>query len=215
TAYPDTLTQEELIAQLRQTDRSRVVVYKKTLDHPLGFLLVKEILLNPATPWREKLREPLLVPLRARLLDLLKKFRYTKSKMALLVDEFGGVSGMITLHDLLEEIVGDIRERHEPARADFQKIAEGFWIASGHMNRGDLAAELDVKFPEDLGTTAGGFIMNSLGHVPSPGDELHWNGFIFKVARMAGRRITQIEIRRATPPTEPADSESQPKGGSD
>jgi len=199
TSVPDTLSQEEMLARLKPVIYSRVVVYHETLDHPIGFLLIKEVLLNPGTNWREFIREPLMVPVRIRLIDLLKQFRRSASKIALLVDEYGGVAGIVTLHDLLEEIVGDIHEQHETVVAECQQIGEGHWKVNGQMNLEEFAEKVSFEFPEDVATTVGGFMMNTLGRVPTVGSELEYDGLKMKVTRMAGRRIALLEIEKIRP----------------
>lgn len=208
-AFPDDLSQEDLIARLRELPRSRVLIYHESLDHPAGFLLVKEILLNPQQNWREKIREPLLLPLKVRLLDLLKRFRKHSSKMAVLVDEYGGVAGIVTLHDLLEEIVGDITERHEPVIAELQTLGPNHWRVSGQMNLDELGRELGTKFPDDMGTTIGGYVMNALGRVPTLGETLDHDGMRLKVAKMTGRRIILLEIHGTEPDSTQTKSEEK------
>lgn len=197
-ALPDTISQEGMLAALRESKFKRIPIYRDNLDHLLGFVLVKEVLLNPQRPWRESLRALLCVPARVRLFDLLTRFRREAIKIAALVDEYGGVAGIVTLHNLLEEIVGDIADRHEPVVDEFQTLGERRFRVRGEMNLHDLGRELGIDFPEDLGNTVGGFVMNMLGSVPVVGKVLAYNGLNFKVIRMTGRRIAQLEITRET-----------------
>lgn len=196
TAYPDTLTQQEMLARLRETNHARVLIYRETLDHLVGYLLAKQVLLEPEKDWRKSIREAPLVPMRVRLVDLLPMFRRHSTKIAVLVDEYGGVAGIVTLHDLLEEIVGDITELHEPTEQECQRTGPGRWRVRGRMNLEDLGKQLDVKFPDNMGNTIAGFVMNMLGRVPSPGAELQHDGLNLKVLRMAGRRVTLLEITK-------------------
>lgn len=197
TVLADTLSQQEMLDELRGASHSRVLIYHGEIDHLDGFVLAKEILLNPERPWREGIREITCVPQRIRLFDLLTRFRRTSTKITALVDEYGQVAGIVTLHDLLEEIVGDIAERHEQVVSDCQKIGPGRWRVRGQMKLSDLGKELSIDFPDDLGNTIGGFIMNTLGKVPSTGAELRFEGLTLKVTRMVGRRVTHVEIHEA------------------
>lgn len=197
TAFPDDLGQEEMIARLRSSPNSRVLVYRETLDHLVGFMLVKEVLLDPERPWRELVREPVLVPERSGLLDLLKLFRRRRTKMAVVVDEYGGVAGIVTLQDLLEEIVGDIYEPHEHAPAEIVPVEPGRrWRVAGSADIDRLGDELGAEFPSNLGRTVGGFVMNTLGRIPRVGDEVTQDVFLLRVLAMAGRRVHSVEVTR-------------------
>ncbi len=198
-AFPDTLSQEEMLGRLREIPYSRVPIFHDHLDHLVGFVLAKEVLLNPERPWKEHIREAMLVPSRVRLFDLLARFRRHATKLAILIDEFGQVAGIATLHDVLEEIVGDIVERHEQVVEECQRIGERRWRVRGQMNLEELGERLEVAFPENLGTTIGGFFMNMLGRVPTIGSELAFNGLTLRVTRMVGRRVLQLEIEQAPP----------------
>ncbi|OPZ09452.1 MAG: Magnesium and cobalt efflux protein CorC [candidate division BRC1 bacterium ADurb.BinA292] len=199
TAVPDDLDQAAMLDRLRQSPNNRVLVYHDSPDELVGFLLVKEVLLDAESPWRNHLREPLCVPERVGLLDLLKMFRQQRTKMAVVVDEYGGVAGIVTLQDLLEEIVGDIYEKHEYVSHDIQPIGEGAWRITGSFNLEELADQLGITFPERMGVTLGGFVMNTLGRVPRVGDEVHYEGHAFRVEEMMGRRILGITVRREAP----------------
>lgn len=198
-AFETSLGQDEMLAALRGEHRSRVLIYRDSLDNLVGYILAKEVLLNPERDWHETIREAMCVPERIKLLDLLARFRRHSVKIAVLVDEYGGVAGVVTIRDLLEEIVGDLSERHEAVTMDMERIGADRWVVRGQMNLGELGEELDERFPEDLGTTVGGFVMNMLGHVPKAGDELRYDGLIMKVTRMTGRRISRVEIYREAP----------------
>jgi len=150
-AVSDNLTQGEMVRRLREGTHNRVLVYHETLDHLLGFLLVKEVLLDEHGNWREHLREGLLVPEGVGLLDLLKTFRRQRTKMAIVVDEYGGVAGIVTLQDLLEEIVGDIYEKHDPIVQEIQCVGQGLWRAAGAANLENLGEACGIHFPEGTG----------------------------------------------------------------
>ncbi|MEN6627296.1 MAG: hemolysin family protein [Candidatus Sumerlaeia bacterium] len=197
TAFPDDLGQEEMIARLRASTNSRVLIYHDTLDTLVGFLLVKEVLLEPERPWRELVREPVLVPERIGLLDLLQLFRRRRTKMAVVVDEYGAVAGIVTLQDLLEEIVGDIYEKHEHVQSEVVALEPGaHWKVSGAMDVDRLGEQLGAQFPTHLGRTVGGFVMNSLGRIPRVGDEVRQEPYVLRVQQMAGRRVHALDVTR-------------------
>ncbi|MCH8332594.1 HlyC/CorC family transporter [Candidatus Sumerlaeota bacterium] len=189
--------QREMMTMLRGTGHTRLLIYGENLDHLVGFVLSKEVLLSPDRDWKEFIRDVLIVPERVRLFDLLARFRRGSAKIAVVVDEYGGMAGIVTLHDVLEEIVGDRAERHEHVEDDCRLLGPGHWRVRGKMRLPDLGRELEVEFPDNMGTTVGGFFMNKSGKVPSEGAELRHNGLSLKVTRMVGRRITFLEVRAA------------------
>lgn len=199
-ALPDNLTQEEMVARLREMDHNRVPVYKETMDDVLGFLLAKEVLLDEKGCWRDHLRKALCVPERIGLLDLLRMFRDEHTKFAVVVDEYGGVAGIVTLQDLLEEIVGDIYEKHEHNDQEIEPLGENHWRISGQTNLDVIHEQLNVQLPSHKGRTLGGFVMNTLGHIPAVGEELQEPPLHFRVEKMAGRRVFSLIVTRGDEP---------------
>jgi putative hemolysin len=195
-AVPDDLEQDEMVRRLRELPTSRVLVYHESLDELVGFLLVKEVLLNPLEPWRKHLRESFCVPDGIGLLDLLRSFRTQRTKMAVVVDEYGGVEGIVTLQDLLEEIVGDMYEQHEHQRQDLIELEPGHWRVLGSLTISELGDELEVSFPEQRGRTVGGFVMNTLGRIPRVGDEVQHEDLILRVETMVARRVNTVLVER-------------------
>lgn len=198
-AFPDSLDQAEMLGRLRSVTHSRIPIYQNDLDHLLGFVLAKEVLLNEAEDWHGFIREMECIPERMKLDDLLKLFRRSSTKIAAVVDEYGQVAGIVTIRDLLEEIVGDMAERHEKTAPELRRLADGRMRAPGRMKLADLARELNLTFPPDIGATAGGFVMNMLGQVPAEGAELRYGGYSFRVLRMVGRKVQLLEISVVEP----------------
>lgn len=194
--YPKTTPHEEMVENIRKSSHSRILVFGDTPEHVEGFVLAKEVLLHPDRDWTESIRQIMCVAPRIRLDDLLTQFRRNAAKIAAVVDEYGQFSAIVTLHDLLEEIVGDMAERHETIVQEFLALSDGHYRVQGRSKLADLGRELGVDFPSDMGATVGGFVMNMLGHVPSEGVRLQHEGLDFEVARMIGRRILQLEVRR-------------------
>ena len=169
TAVPDDLTQEEMVARLRQSANNRVVVYHESLDHVTGFVLVKEVLLDEQGNWRDHLREPLLVPEGVGLLDLLKLFRQKRVKIAIIVDEYGGVAGIVTLQDLLEEIVGDIYEKHEHDKQEIAQTGDDEWRVAGTVLAGAPGGYHRGDFSGGKGAHGGRFRHEHAGTDPRCG----------------------------------------------
>jgi CBS domain containing-hemolysin-like protein len=193
-AFPDSLDQEEILSRLKGVPHSRILIYQQDLDHILGFILAKEVLLNPNQDWHACIREIICIPERMRLDDLLKRFRRSSTKIAAVVDEYGQLAGIVTIRDLLEEIVGDMAERHEKVAAEVKALKDGRYRVQGRTKLANLARRLAIEFPPDIGATAGGFMMNMLGHVPEEGAEVTYGGYRFRVDRMVGRKVSVLEI---------------------
>ena len=195
-ALPDDLSQPEMLDRLRTIRHSRIPIYSRSQDNVIGFVLAKEVLLDEDGHWRNHLREALCVPERIGLLDLLRAFRRQHTKIALVVDEYGGVAGMVSLQDLLEEIVGDIYEQHETTEQVVQPIDTRKWRLSGQLMLETLGQQLDVTLPPHRGRTIGGFVMNTLGRIPEMGDSVEFEGFRFTVEKMSGRRVVELKAER-------------------
>lgn len=199
---PQDLDQAGMLARLRETTHGRVPIYQGSRDQITGFVLAKEVLLHEAEDWHGYVREILHVPERMRLDDLLRQFRRSSTQIAAVVDEYGQFAGIVTIRDLLEEIVGEMPERGEKFVPEFKVVKDGTLRVQGKMKLADLEKILAIEFPEEIGSTAAGFVMNMLGEVPHEGSEVRYAGHTFRVKRMIGRRVGTLEIVPEAP--EPA-----------
>lgn len=210
-SLPRDLDQAAMLIELRRSTHGRVPIYESSRDHLVGFVLAKEVLLNEHEDWGEYIRDILHVPERMRLDDLLRQFRRSSTQIAAVVDEYGQLAGIVTIRDLLEEIVGEMPERGEKFVPECKAMKDGSLRVQGKMKLAELARTLEIEFPEDIGSTAAGFMMNMLGEVPHEGSELQYAGHIFRVKRMAGRRVASLEVIGAAP--EPAAAATGANGG--
>jgi magnesium and cobalt transporter len=168
------------------------------MDQVVGVLNVKEALLYPRTDYHELLREPLFVPMKKRLSELLRDFKRTRCHLGVVLDEFGGVAGIVSLRDILEEIVGEMLDPFEAPEAQWRELSSGrVWI-SGAFDLREAGEKLGLEFPDDMGRTVGGFIMNSLGRLPTRGAVVRHADYEFRVLRTASRRVELVEARSAT-----------------
>jgi CBS domain containing-hemolysin-like protein len=192
-AIPDDITNEEAIARTRKRRARRVPVYGETPDDIIGVLDVKALLLDPSTPYTELMTPPSFVPETMQALALLRSFLKHPQGMAIIVDEFGGTEGIITLTDIIEEIISDAVPSggHE---LYIENIGPGRLIVSGATRLDDLR-EHGVEIEEEGIDTIGGYIFNRLGQIPKPGTELQLEGAHLSVRRVSRKRITEVEIR--------------------
>jgi CBS domain containing-hemolysin-like protein len=186
---------------------SRYPVFEGTIDNIIGIINVKDLLILDEKE-REHfkltghMREPLRVGEHKKIDQLLANFKKTKTHMAIVMDEFGGTAGVVTLEDILEEIVGEIEDEHDPEQSrDIVKLGNGTLEVSGACPLEDLAEELDMEIQQDEFETVGGMIYDIIGSVPSQGASLSWQNCRLKVLEVKGQRIMRILV---IPPPGPA-----------
>jgi CBS domain containing-hemolysin-like protein len=185
---------------------SRLPVYRESLDDVIGFVHSKDIMPYLLSPERFRLEDVLQPPLyvvdTARLEDVLRQMQKAKAHFGFVVDEHGGLEGVITLEDLLEEIVGDISDEHdEEVNEQITPAEEGKYILAGGLAVRDLNRRLKLNLPESEGyTTIAGFLMTEAGHVLKPGEKVEYNRLVFEIDRVERRRV--ISVRLDLPPAE-------------
>lgn len=183
---------------------SRFPVYQKDLDDIRGILYVKDLLSHVQKTnsfrWQSLIRPAFFIPENKRINDLLQEFRQNKMHMAIVVDEYGGTSGLITLEDILEEIVGEIRDESDDEDTMIQKIGEKSYLCNGKTSLHDLvkALELDEDYFEQVkggSETLAGLILELKGEIPEPGERIQLNYLTFVIKSRDDRRIKEIEIK--------------------
>ena len=208
-----TATPKELLELIQQSGHSRIPIYEERIDNIKGVVYVKDILLNLATnqPWSipEIMRTPYFVPENKTLAELMAEFKREKVHMAIVVGEYGGTSGLITMEDIIEEIVGEIQDEHDDEEPLFEWREEGkILVADARIDIEDLNIVLNVELPQDGYETLGGFIFNVLGHVPQIDENLEHRNLLIEILEVVGQRITQVKITKRGEP-----SEDEPKRG--
>jgi putative hemolysin len=179
-------------------------VYEKDLDHVIGFVHIKDLFRQQHLGWQIELRKmlhpALFVPETMPLDRLLELFQEKHNQLAIVLNEYGGTEGMVTLEDVVEEIVGEMRDEHR--RHEEQKFVprgEGSWLIDGAVSIPDLIDRLELvgENSEVRGfSTLAGLILDRLGHIPSIGDTADWNGLRLEVVDMDGQRIDRVLVTR-------------------
>jgi CBS domain containing-hemolysin-like protein len=193
---------EEIAKAFSKHGYSRLPVYRESLDDMIGFIHSKDVmpyLLRPDSFRLEHaLQAPLYVVDTARLEDVLRQMQKAKSHFGFVIDEHGGVEGIITLEDLLEEIVGDISDEHdEEVNEQITEEKDGTYILDGGLAVRDLNRRLKLSLPEsEAYTTIGGFLMTEAGHVLQPGEMVKHNGLLFHIERVERRRIMRVRLEK-------------------
>jgi magnesium and cobalt transporter len=212
-AMPVDVTLDEAVALLRQEGHSRLPVYREQLDDVAGMVHIKDVFAYVGRPEAFKLesilRRPLLVAPQVPVLDLLLQMRQARVHLALVVDEYGGIDGLVTIEDLVETIVGDIADEHdEVAGPMVTERADGALDIDARLPVEDFEARVGTVLTEDEREadidTLGGLVFTLAGRVPARGEVLsHPSGWEFRVLDSDARRIRRLRVRRATPPSMP------------
>lgn len=192
---------EEAWGIFRASRHSRMPLYEGTIDQIVGILRLKDLMQHdPAAPedLRALAKPPLFVPESNPTLDLLRQMQRNRMQMAVVVDEFGSVSGVVTLEDLLEEVFGEIQEEHEGG-PEFQALGEQLFLVSGQMHLENLANQLGLIWEHTGFDTLAGLVMARLGHIPVCGEELDVEGARLTVREMEGPRILQVLVETRNP----------------
>jgi putative hemolysin len=196
------LTFKELLASIVESGFSRVPVYEGTLDRVVGVLYIKDILPHIGKTdldWHSLLRAPYFVPEGKKLDDLLKEFQSEKVHLAVVVDEYGGTSGIITLEDVIEEIVGDITDEYDDEDLLYSKLDDHTWVFEGKTPLPDVYRVLAVDgklFEDNKGDsgTLGGFILELTGRIPKKGERVDLQNYSFVVEASDNKRVRRVKL---------------------
>jgi putative hemolysin len=193
-------TLDEVMDVIKNRQFSKIPIYKKNIDDIKGVLFAKDILpyLTGSRPQIDLSlisRQPFFVPENKNIDDLLKDFKAKKTNIAIVVDEWGGTEGIITLEDIVEEVLGEIRDPYDKEESQIFKLDDGNFIVEGKISIYDLEEESDLEFPEDRDyDTLGGFIFTKHGNIPNIGQQIEYNSNLYTVKEMDGHRIEKVLI---------------------
>jgi CBS domain containing-hemolysin-like protein len=198
-----TATLDELRALFREQEYSRIPVYKDHLDNIVGFVFVKDLIQlgdapGQARPIDTLLRPAYFVPETKRVADLLREFQQNQVQSAIVVDEYGGTAGLVTLEDLIEEIVGEIRDEYDVEAEPVVDEGQGSYLFSGKADIHELVDRLDVAIEREGFETVGGYLLSHLGRVPAVGESFEIDHLSIEVLEVERRRISKVRIRRAS-----------------
>lgn len=190
---------KEITKIISEKGYSRLPVYDKTIDNIVGILhskdLIKNYLNNSGNfDIKKILRTPLFVPESKFVIDLLNEFREKRVHMAIVVDEYGGMSGLICLEDIIEQFVGDIQDEFDNESEDIQKISDNSYLLNARLSIKELNETFNLDFNEDEVDTIGGAIYMLFGKIPSKNDKVEYKNFIFTIESIQGRKIKLIKM---------------------
>lgn len=194
------LSLQENIGRANEEGYTRFPLCDPDADHVIGMVHIKDLLSvagREDATIRDARRDILVVPETKPLDTLLREFQSSHIHMALVLDEWGGTSGIVTLEDVLEEIVGDIQDEHQHEHPEVQSAGDHAWLVDGGVTLDDLERDLDITLEAEDADTIAGFIQWQLGAVPTAGQEVVWEGYSLKVEAMEGRRVRSVLISRS------------------
>jgi putative hemolysin len=204
-----------------KSGHSRVPVYKESIDDVVGILYAKDVLKTirdgalvgtpqPNPSIAKLLRKVYFTPESKRVSELLQELQKTRVHVSIVVDEYGGTAGLVTIEDILEEIVGEIQDEYDHEEPEYVPLPDGNGYAvDGGMLISDVNELLGVKLPEDASDTLGGFIYDQLGKVPVAGELVRYDDVVAEVLQVADRRIVKVKMIRVQPQTEPTEPPKQ------
>lgn len=191
----------EVGAVAKEKGHLRLVVYDGEQDNVVGVVhvldLVEDLVSQPDRPVGERMREPRFVPEPKKVADLFREMQRDKFHLAIVVDEHGDVAGLVTMDDLLEELVGDISDEYDTDEQEIAPLGPGAWRVTGSTKIGDLNDRLEVELPDDDWDTIGGLMTGLLGRLPEPGDEVRADGLVLRAERVGERRVETVLVQRA------------------
>jgi putative hemolysin len=209
TCLPLTHDLNLLLNQVVKDQHSRIPIYEGSPDHIIGILFTKDLLgealarLQQSAPaaraldLRRILHQPMIVPETMLLSQMLEEARRKHSQMALVVDEFGTYAGLVTIEDVLEQIVGEFRDEHEPEERVIQRVGEGALLVDASLGLRELADDYSIELPRRAGyETLAGFMLAHLGRIPKGGEAFLFEGRRYTVVQMDGRRVAKVRVEK-------------------
>jgi CBS domain containing-hemolysin-like protein len=202
-AVPDHISFEHLVQAFADAGHSRLPVYGESLDAVIGMVHIKDVFIANVDPSKDRtlaalLREPLFVPESMGVIELLARMRAQRTHLAVVVDEFGGTEGLVTIEDVVEEIVGDIEDEHDEAEAGMLTLLDdGLWEADARIELDDLAQTVDARLSsaEDEVDTLGGLMFLLVGHIPGKGECVtHPSGWKLEAVDSNPRKIIRVRL---------------------
>lgn len=190
----------DVAKKIRETGHTRIPIYSGTIDRIVGIVHAKDLLQSTLEgnggSIRDIMREPYVIPESKDLHQLLSEFRSGRTQMAIVQDEFGGTAGLVTIEDLVEEIVGEIVDEYDVEEAEIQELEEGVWLIDGRTHVDDVNDEVGSKFESEEFDTIGGYVFGLFGRQPDRGEQIDAGQWELEVADTDGRRVLKVRVKR-------------------
>jgi putative hemolysin len=214
-ALPAHSTVQEAVRVALRYRHSRFPVYEQTIDNVVGILSTKDLLsvaarrgtrstLDETTFLRRLIRPPVIVPQGAPVTEVLARMKAARQPMAVVLDEFGGTAGLVTLEDVIEQLVGEVHDEFDSEAPAFKEEAPGTFVVDGLTSLDALRERLGVELTDEPYDTVGGLVVGRLGRLAAVGDTIEVEGYKFQVTAVDGRRVAQVRVVGARPPRKAA-----------
>jgi CBS domain containing-hemolysin-like protein len=191
-------SREELLSRVVESGHSRFPVYEETIDNVVGILYVKDLLKslvrNDPVDVRKLVHKPFFVPEAKRIDELLRELRRLRVHIAVVVDEYGGVSGIVCMENIIEEIIGDIQDEFDNEKEDILELGGGAWLCDARVNLEDLSERIGLVLPAEDFDTLGGFVFDLFGKIPVKYEKAVWCGNDFIIQNVEGHKINSVKI---------------------
>jgi magnesium and cobalt exporter, CNNM family len=213
-AVPVSTSLQEVLELILRSGYSRIPVYQDDIDNVVGLAYAKDVLRRlhdgqADKPLADILRPAPVMPESMKAAECLREMRRRKSHMVIVIDEYGGTAGLVTIEDLLEEIVGEITDEYDQEDPNVEPLPDGDYRVNARLGIDEVNELLDVQLPSTEWDTIGGLLINLVGGVPREGQELEFQGLRLTAERVQGRRIGRVRIRRVAPPETQEDAPAQ------
>lgn len=189
---------EELLQKVTESGHSRFPVYSTSIDNVVGVLYVKDMIAvlarHEEINLEKIIRKAYFVPESKRIDSLLREFKRRHIHIALAIDEYGGISGIVCMEDIIEEIVGDIQDEFDNERADIIPLNDNIWLCDARLSLDDLNSTIGSHFPNDDFDTLGGFVFDLFGKIPVKFEKVSWHEWDFIVQEMEGHKVNVIKV---------------------
>ena len=198
--------QDELLEKIAESGHSRFPVYSESIDNVIGVLYVKDLIAafsrKETVDLEKHSRKAFFVPESKRIDSLLREFKRRHVHIAITIDEYGGVSGIVCMEDIIEEIVGDIQDEFDNEREDVIPLGDNIWLCDARTNLDNLNEMVESNFPNEEFDTLGGFVFDLFGKIPVKYEKVSWQNYDFIVQDMEGHRVNVIKLIRHVGDTE-------------
>jgi len=191
---------EDVIKLVVNEGHSRVPLYDETIDKVVGIVYAKDLLKQLISNKKNRqlsdiMRKPLFVPETKNIDELFKELKSKRIHIAIVVDEYGGTSGLVTIEDLIEEIVGDIQDEHDAEEEEFARVGEDSYLADAKIDIDDLSEKLNIEIPKEDYDTLGGFLVHMTNNIPSVMDEIRYKNIVFTVIEADERKVSKVAMK--------------------
>ena len=196
-ALPQDATLEQALDEVANSGFSRLPVFRDDIDHIMGIVLVNDLLraLADGEDWRQRVRQPLVVAETTPLTDLFRQMRQARTHMAILADQFGGTAGVVTIEDILEELVGEIRDEHDVAEDEIVDVGEQELMVTGRVRLDEVYEKLGRQpREEDEGETVAGLLAEMTGRIPAAGERIEHEGITFVVEESDAQHVSKVRV---------------------